>query len=267
MTVRIPLTLVLIVVIGGVAMLALVYGGSSTSKTVHGSGVLATQTRTVSGFTSLDLAGSNIVIVRVGGRQSIVVRGDDNLLDRITTKAVDGRLVIGTRGSFTTKAPMRVDLTVPSLKSLTLSGSGIIDARGLDAPSLVATLAGSGVLRVSGAVTRLSVALAGSGDVQLAQLVAHDVHAVVAGSGRVLVTATDSLDAAVRGVGAIVYGGNPAHVTTSVSGTGCSGSSALNALGSSGMLISTSDSRSVRSADARPWVSARRRIVAGRPDA
>jgi hypothetical protein len=31
---------------------------------------------------------------------------------------------------------------------------------------------------------------------------------------------TDSLDAAVRGVGAIVYGGDPVHVTTSVTGTG-----------------------------------------------
>src|SRR5205823_731952 len=109
---RTSLILALIVVAAGVAMLALLHGGSSTSKTVHGSGVLATQARNVSEFTSLDLAGSNIVTVQLGRGHSVVVpsvvvRGDDNLLDRVTTKSSNGRLVIGTRGSFTTTQPMR----------------------------------------------------------------------------------------------------------------------------------------------------------------
>jgi hypothetical protein len=42
----------------------------------------------------------------------------------------------------------------------------------------------------------------------------------VSGSGRILVTATESLDAAVPGTGAITYSGNPAHVTTSITGVG-----------------------------------------------
>ena len=64
--------------------------------------------------------------VRVGGKQSVVVHGDDNLLSRITTRVRAGSLVIGnTSGSFTTKAPMSVDVTVPSLDALALSGSGV----------------------------------------------------------------------------------------------------------------------------------------------
>ena len=81
-------------------------------------------------------------------------------------------------------------------------------------------LAGSGVLRASGTATRLDVTLSGSGDAQLEQLAARDVHAVVTGSGRILVTTTKSLDAAVPGSGVIVYSGNPAHVTTNVTGSG-----------------------------------------------
>jgi len=50
--------------------------------------------------------------------------------------------------------------------------------------------------------------------------IARDVHAVVSGSGRILVRATNSLDAAVPGSGAIIYSGNPAHVTTSITGNG-----------------------------------------------
>jgi hypothetical protein len=66
----------------------------------------------------------------------------------------------------------------------------------------------------------MDVALGGSGDAQLGQLVAGDVKVVVGGSGHAAVTATKSLDAAVTGVGAVDYGGNPAKVTKNVTGVG-----------------------------------------------
>lgn len=66
----------------------------------------------------------------------------------------------------------------------------------------------------------LDVTLGGSGQAQLSQLPARDVRAVVTGSGLIRVTATASLDAAVPGDGAIIYRGNPPHLTTSITGTG-----------------------------------------------
>ena len=44
--------------------------------------------------------------------------------------------------------------------------------------------------------------------------------AVVAGTGEIGVTATDSLVAAVPGVGSIVYGGHPDDVSQAVTGAG-----------------------------------------------
>jgi hypothetical protein len=188
---------------------------------VEGSGVPATQVRDVAGFRGVELAGSNDVVVRVGGTQSVVVHADDNLLGHVTTQVRDGNLVIGTTpGSYRTKVPMSVVVTVPSLDAVTLAGSGLIRATGVDASSVTVTLSGSGLVRMSGTATRLAVSLGGSGDAQLEQLVAKDVQAVVEGSGRIVVTATDSLDASVPGSGAIVYGGNPPHVTTSITGSG-----------------------------------------------
>jgi hypothetical protein len=197
-----------------------VFRGSS-SASGQGSGVAASQPRDVAAFSGIDLAGSNVVTVRVGGKQSVVVHGDDNLLSRITTKVRAGTLVIGnTPGSFKTRTPMSVEVTVPSLESLALSGSGVLVVTGVDTQALTATLSGSGVLRASGTAAKLDIELPGSGDAQLDQLVARDVHAVVRGSGRILVTATASLNAAVPGSGAIIYSGNPAHVTTSITGSG-----------------------------------------------
>jgi hypothetical protein len=185
-----------------------------------GSGIAATQTRHLAAFSGVDLAGSSIVTVHAGGKQSVVVRADSNLLRRVTTQVHAGVLVIETTGSFSARRPMRVDISMPSLTALTLSGSGVISATNIQAQRLNVTLSGSGVVRASGTLTRLDILLGGSGDAQLQQLIARDVHAVVSGSGRIVVHATNTLQASVPGSGAIMYSGNPAHVTRSITGSG-----------------------------------------------
>lgn len=91
----------MIIVSAGVIVLAVsgVFEGSSSSTTVTGSGVAATQARHVAAFTKLDLAGSNNIKVVIGGRQSVFVNADDNLLGRVTTRVDGGRLVIETDGA------------------------------------------------------------------------------------------------------------------------------------------------------------------------
>jgi hypothetical protein len=195
-------------------------GGGSTGSAVQGSGVSATQARTLAGFSRVDLAGSTNVTVVAGGRQSVVVHADSNLIGHVTTRVVGGTLIVGTTGSFTTKNPMSVVVSVPSLTMLTLSGSGQLSASGIDVPSLTVMLSGSGGLDVRGTADRLDVTLGGSGQAELSQLAARDVHAVVTGSGLIRVTATTSLNAAVPGEGAIIYSGNPPQVTTSITGAG-----------------------------------------------
>ena len=197
-------------------------GTSDTAgSATDGSGVAATQAREVSAFRSVDLAGSNNVVVRVGERQSVVVKADDNLLDRVTTEVQSGTLVIAnTPGSFTTKSPMRVEIDVPALDAVTLSGSGNIVVTGVDAKRLVVHLPGSGTLTGDGAATHLDIAVGGSGMVQLTRLVASDVRADVSGSGSIFVTATKRLDASVSGSGAILYAGSPPNVTSNITGSG-----------------------------------------------
>jgi hypothetical protein len=216
---------VAVFVLAAIGAALLIQGGvfedsSSSPKIVQGSGIAATQARELPGFSSVDLAGSNNVTIQVGPKQSVLVRADDNLLRLVTTQVHAGTLVIGNTGNFTAKSPMSVEITVPSLETLTLSGSGTLAADDVQMQRLTVTLSGSGVVRASGTATRLDVSVDGSGDVQLGRLVARDVHAVVNTSGRIVVNATNSLDASVRGSGAILYRGNPPHVTKSVTGNG-----------------------------------------------
>jgi Putative auto-transporter adhesin, head GIN domain len=211
-------SVVAVLVLAAVVMALLARSGSPGSE-VQGSGMAATQSRVLAPFSSLDLSGSNDVTVAVGGRQSVVVHADSNLLRNVTTRVVAGTLVVGTTGSFSARSPTGVEVSVPSLAAVTLSGSGQISVTGIDAPVLSVSLPGSGALHASGTVTQLSVTLGGSGLAQLGNLVARNVHAVVAGSGLIRVTVTASLNAAVSGSGAIIYSGNP-QVTSSVTGSG-----------------------------------------------
>jgi Putative auto-transporter adhesin, head GIN domain len=193
----------------------------SPGSEVRGSGAAASEARALPAFDRVNLSGSNKVVIRVGPKQTVVVHTDDNLVGRVMTNVERRTLVVGDEpGSYTTKSPTYIEITTPSLRGLTLSGSGVVSAVGIDSPWLKVALPGSGLLRASGRAEGLDVALGGSGDAQLGELVARDARVVVSGSGRADVTATKSLDAAVSGTGAILYGGHPAGLTTSVTGVG-----------------------------------------------
>jgi Putative auto-transporter adhesin, head GIN domain len=192
----------------------------STSSNVRGSGVAATQLRELPAFASIDLAGTNSVVVHVGGRQSLVVHADDNLIEHVTTDVRSGKLVIADAGSFSARTPMRVEVSVPTLDAVTLSGDGLITVDTVSARHFRAQLPGSGVLHASGTADTLDAKLGGSGDLQLQDLTARAATVAVSGSGRLQVRATAALDASVSGSGAILYSGDPREVTRSVTGTG-----------------------------------------------
>lgn len=213
---------VLVVLEGTVALLLANEWGTrwSPEHVGRGSGVAATESRVLPGFTALDVAGANEVIVHVGDEQSVVVEADDNLIDRLTTEVNGRTLVLGTEGSFTTEVPMTVDVTVPTLQAIALTGSGLVVVDDVKAQQLTIRLPGSGILIVSGSASRLDVELSGSGDVRLEDLLAREVSATLSGSGRVQVHATESLVASVSGSGVIVYTGDPDVIRQHITGSG-----------------------------------------------
>lgn len=192
----------------------------SFTNGVRGSGVAATQTRTLPPFRAVDLAGVSTITVRVGAKQTVVVNADDNLINRVKTDVRDGALVVSERGSFATNLPLAVEVTVPNLDSTRLMGSGTISVDGVHARRFTAEVLGSGMLTISGTVDQLDASLAGSGNMQLGDLTARFVTATVPGSGRLEVHATHTLDASIPGSGAIVYSGHPKTLKQIVSGSG-----------------------------------------------
>jgi Putative auto-transporter adhesin, head GIN domain len=195
------------------------HGSSSPAGT--GSGVAATQARSLPPFTGVELAGDNNVTVQVGARQSVIVHADSNLLERVTTQVRSGRLVIdATPGNLSAKSPMFVAVRLPSLDTLRLQGDGNISATGIDSENLAVALPGSGNIHATGTATKLHVTLSGEGTAVLRRLSARDASAALSGNGTIMLTATHRLTARISGNGTILYGGNPLHVTQAVSGSG-----------------------------------------------
>jgi len=213
--------LLLSIVVLILPVLACSFAGASPSRVV-GSGKVASETRQVSGFSSVQLRGSADVSITQGEAESVVVEADDNILPLIETTVQNGQLIIGTKPftNLTTSNPIRVNVTAKSLQGVALSGSGSFDVSSLEGQDLSIALTGSGNITVSGAADRVDIRLPGSGNIYCSGLKTRSATATLTGSGNIAVNASETLDASILGSGTIRYDGNPAQVHKSVTGSG-----------------------------------------------
>ncbi len=206
----------------GVLAVGLAITASGCINRKEGSGVEASETREFGPFNKISLSGEAAVEVTIGDPQSVVVRTDDNLLQDVETEVSDDTLEVSEPSlvDLDPRAGMVVEVTVPELEEVEVSGSGDLRVTGIEAESFRAEVSGAGNVVATGEVERVEAEVSGAGDVQLAELIAQDATADVSGAGDIRVHATESLQADVSGAGDIVYSGDPADVETDVSGSG-----------------------------------------------
>lgn len=198
--------------------LALTLGGCGIIGE-RGSGTMATETRQVSGFHEIDLSGSGHVLVSVTGTESLTVEAEDNILPLLTSEVRNGRLVLGARRSISPTREIVYTITVVSLEGVSVSGSGIVTATGIDVSGFDVEISGSGTVVPEGVADQIDLSISGSGRFDGDELVSSSGHVSISGSGRAVVKVTDVLDVEVSGSGRVEYLGDPA-VTSSISGSG-----------------------------------------------
>lgn len=185
-----------------------------------GSGKPASVERAPPPFERIALRSAENVEVRVGGKTSVKVSGDDNLLELVETRVEGDTLVIESRGSYRTKTPLLVEVQLPSLRHFALDGSADARLSGIRGERLGVELNGSGDIEASGEVGELEVEVNGSGDADLGELRAKRVEAELNGSGDIDVAASEELRAEINGSGDIRYRGAPAKLRSEVNGSG-----------------------------------------------
>ena len=75
----------------------------SACSVINGSGHVETETRQVSGFTGIDLAGSGEVTIEQGDAESLTIEADDNVLPALTSKVSDSTLKLGKKPGTTVR--------------------------------------------------------------------------------------------------------------------------------------------------------------------
>ncbi|MFH1220621.1 MAG: head GIN domain-containing protein [Candidatus Eisenbacteria bacterium] len=187
---------------------------------VKGSGVVQIEPRPVSRFTRIDLAGSGDVIVKQTGRESLTVRAEDNILPLLDTHVSNLTLSLGSSSSsYSTTRGVQYLVEVKQLEGLSVSGSGSIEAQGIECGTITIVLSGSGNISISGSADALDLSIPGSGNYNGQNFRARRAVVEISGSGNIIVNATDQLDGRVSGSGSIRYIGTP-EVRSSVTGSG-----------------------------------------------
>lgn len=222
--------------------LALSSSGCDTLRTIRGTGDITSQTREVTDFSAVDLAGIGNIIIDYGEQESLRIEAEDNLLPYLETEVDGDTLTIGiregvniipTQGIFYYLTVRELDevsvsglgnIDLPLLEgtsvALNITGGGDIDAKEVNAKDLAVKLSGLGSLTIEGGeVTNSNVQLTGAGNYNASQLVSQVVNVQVTGLGSAGVWAEDALSATITGGGSVRYKGKP-QITKNVTGLG-----------------------------------------------
>ena len=229
----------------GLSLLVALVAGCGLSN-VEGSGKFITDERTTDDFRALDVSDGIDATVVVDSTQPTHVRilGDDNLVQRVRTLvAQDGTLHVDFRdkngAGWTSFNPLRAEVTVPRLESLTRSGGGEVDLSGvISAPTFLLSASGGGTVKAQGlAVQQLNVDLSGAVVTTLAgqanriksstsggvvmnarELSAQEASLVSSGAGSTVLRVSDSLSVSASGGVEVHILGRPSVVAQDLSG-------------------------------------------------
>ncbi|WP_375290592.1 head GIN domain-containing protein [Qipengyuania sp.] len=179
-------------------------------------------------FDALVAAGQDDVCVTRGDRWQIRASGDADALSQLRFLVEDGALVVGrVSGKPRVRTKAQIEITVPSLRSITGAGSGTLDVasmeaenatitlagsgramvREMDAENLAATVAGSGTLDMAGRSDSANVTIAGSGALRAQGLTVGTAKVTVAGSGDGQFRSSGPVRAMIAGSGTVSVSG------------------------------------------------------------
>jgi len=211
-------------------LVALLVGCTPPISSIRGSGNVVTREEDLSGFDRVDASHAFKVDISQGEAFSVVIRIDDNLLDKLVVEKRGSTLKIGLKPSLAfLNTTLEADVTMPELTGLDLSGavratvSGFASAEYLDVDVSGASrlsgdieagdarfdVSGASEVTLSGSAADVIVDASGATTVDLADFPVADANAEASGASNVTVNASGRLDADASGASHVYYLGSP----------------------------------------------------------
>ncbi len=200
---------------------------SSCEKKLIGKGPIVTKTIQENNFSGIDLRTDAKVYFSQDSLYHIDISGQENVLDAIEFNVKENTLIIKERfpSVFITKEPVTIHISGPNLTNLEVSGSGGID---LTSHALVnqlnLTVSGSGSIHTKRVQAQsLTIDISGSGKIHMQEANADNMAASISGSGDIELESgtAKTLSCDINGSGKFDARNLPTlHVTTKTSGSG-----------------------------------------------
>lgn len=190
----------------------------SFTSGIKGSAVAATEPRTATGFTGVDVGGIFQVEITAGKDFSVEVDADDNLLQYIKTDVDNGVLHIETTQRISSHTPLRVRISAPEIERIEASGASKVALAGVKNSSLDIDTSGASKVKIEGETTEVRVEVSGASSIDAESLKARTASVDASGASSVTVFVTERLVSDASGASKISYAGNPASVEKNSSG-------------------------------------------------
>ena len=201
------------------------------------------QSRSVSGFNSIESGGPFNVHIKINGTESLRLDVDEDIVNDVKTEVVNGVLKVGFRNNFSIHRNIKkgdIYITARSLNALANSGSGNVDLDGVltgqnvkvilsgsgnmraavKSNTLESRISGSGGIELKGSTEDANFRISGSGEINGKALTAGTVIASISGSGGVSIIANKTVSARITGSGGVSYSGNAVIGETRYTGSG-----------------------------------------------
>lgn len=206
----------------------------------RGDGPTVTREIVLDDIEGIDMDIDADVYIKQDNVQKIEVKGQSDIIDRLKRNTFNKVWKIGFTRCVKHHDKLEIHISVPSLKSINLSGSGNIQGENTFtsnnlklrisgsgnisiaanvASLLDANISGSGSITVAGTGNQQDLRISGSGDIHGLEFAAKSADINISGSGDVETNSTDKLDVHISGSGDVYYKNTPA-INTSVSGSG-----------------------------------------------
>ena len=176
-----------------------------------GSTNLSVEQRNLPSFTSVKVADDFDVEITIGEPQSISITVDDNLTDEIETKVKGDELTIEVAGALQPdfSIPPRIVIVTPNLVKVENKANGVVVVKDVQTREFRVENKGDGTVEVNGRTDQVTIEKTDDGVVMIRDLIAKQVLLDIDGNGLVEVTATEALTGKARGIGNLVYFGEP----------------------------------------------------------
>ncbi|QJQ06707.1 DUF2807 domain-containing protein [Undibacterium piscinae] len=160
-------------------------GAVTGAVTGNTSALVSSESRPLeTGIVNVVLSGPIDLELKRGDTPHMLIKGDANMLPRVTSRVEGNTLYLGTRGIIVLiRQPLKVELSLPALEKLQTQGSGDSQVSGFHGSRLELSVTGSGDLGFDGNYQQVQARSSGSADIALNFTQLDSLELVLQGSG------------------------------------------------------------------------------------